>query len=129
MNAQAPTARLEDTDPDAAAGAAALELAPEADASLCLQRTWALLLAAALLYVPANLLPLMSTTNAFRTEAHTLMGGITLLWSQDAIGLAMLVFVASIVSTTTLANASSPGSGCAPASDPKRTVATSTTTT
>ena len=62
-----------------------------------LQRTWAFLAAAALAYVPANLLPLMSTTSGFRRSTHTLLGGITELWMSDAWGLAIIVFIASIV--------------------------------
>lgn len=61
------------------------------------QRTWALLLASAVLLVPANLLPMMSTTKALRTTPHTLIGGIVQLWTDGAWGLALLVFVASIV--------------------------------
>ena len=62
-----------------------------------LQRTWAYLGAAAVLYVPANLLPIMSTTTALKPTAHTIAGGIAELWMDDAWGLATLVFVASIV--------------------------------
>ena len=62
-----------------------------------LQRTWAFLAASALAYVPANLLPLMSTTSGFRRSTHTLLGGITELWMSDAWGLAIIVFIASIV--------------------------------
>ncbi len=62
-----------------------------------LQRTWALLLASAVLLLPANLLPMMSTVQALRTTPHTLIGGIVELWADDAWGLAVLVFVASIV--------------------------------
>ena len=62
-----------------------------------LQRTWAFLAASALAYVPANLLPLMSTTSGFRRSTHTLLGGITELWMSDAWGLAIVVFIASIV--------------------------------
>ncbi len=61
-----------------------------------LQRTWAYLIASALAYVPANLLPLMSTTGGFRRSTHTLLGGITELWISDAWGLAIIVFIASI---------------------------------
>lgn len=62
-----------------------------------LQRTWALLIASALLLLPANLLPMMSTTSALRTDAHTLLGGIAELWAADLWGLATIVFVASIM--------------------------------
>ena len=64
---------------------------------MSLQRTWACLVASAVLYVPANALPIMSTTTAFRETSYTLMGGIAELWLDHAYGLAVLVFVASIV--------------------------------
>jgi paraquat-inducible protein A len=61
-----------------------------------LQRTWAYLLAAAVLYVPANLLPVMHTTSAFKASEHTLIGGIVELWHDGAFALAVVVFLASI---------------------------------
>ena len=61
-----------------------------------LQRTWALLAASVLLYVPANLLPIMTTTNVFRSNTYTIAGGIGELWADKAYGLAAIVFVASI---------------------------------
>jgi paraquat-inducible protein A len=63
---------------------------------MSVQRTWAYLIAAAVLYVPANVLPIMSTTTAFRDTPHTLIGGIAELWADDAWGLAVIVFIASI---------------------------------
>lgn len=69
----------------------------EHDRRLGLQRTWALLAASAVLLLPANLLPMMSTTSALRSSEHTLLGGIAELWVAGAWGLAVLVFVASIV--------------------------------
>ncbi len=62
-----------------------------------LQRTWALLFASAVLLLPANLMPMMSTVKALRDTPHTLIGGIVELWTDGAWGLAILVFVASIV--------------------------------
>ena len=61
-----------------------------------LQRTWAYLIAALLAYLPANFLPLMSTSSGFRRSTHTLLGGIAELWMSDAWGLALIVFIASI---------------------------------
>jgi paraquat-inducible protein A len=61
-----------------------------------LQRTWSCVIAAAILYIPANALPVMSTTSAFDTSTHTLLGGIHDLWVDGAWGLAVIVFVASI---------------------------------
>lgn len=62
-----------------------------------LQRTWALLVASAVLLLPANLLPMMSTVQALRVTPHTLLGGIAELWTDGSWALAILVFVASIV--------------------------------
>ncbi|HEY2927014.1 paraquat-inducible protein A [Piscinibacter sp.] len=61
-----------------------------------LQRTWAFLAAAALLYLPSNLLPIMSTANLFGRERFTITGGIGELWDTGDWGLAVIVFVASI---------------------------------
>jgi paraquat-inducible protein A len=61
-----------------------------------LQRTWACVIAAAVLYVPANTLPVMVTTSALQREEHTLLGGIHELWLDGSWGLAAIVFIASI---------------------------------
>lgn len=61
-----------------------------------LQRTWAYLIAATALYVPANAMPIMATTNFFRRSEHTILGGIAELWNDSAYALALIVFVASI---------------------------------
>jgi paraquat-inducible protein A len=60
-----------------------------------LQRTTAFLLAAVVLYIPANLLPVMTTVSVFGPYAHTLLGGIAELWLSDP-ALAVVVFIASI---------------------------------
>ena len=62
-----------------------------------LQRTSAWLLAAAVLYVPANVLPVMSTSSVLGRYPHTLLGGIVELWKAGSLGLAAIVFVASIL--------------------------------
>jgi paraquat-inducible protein A len=61
-----------------------------------ISRTWALVIAAAILYVPANLLPVMSSGSSFGTEADTIMSGIVVLWETGSWPLALLVFFASI---------------------------------
>jgi paraquat-inducible protein A len=61
-----------------------------------LQRTWACLAAALLLYAPANLLPILITSNVFGRDSHTILGGIVDLWNADSWGLALIVFIASI---------------------------------
>ena len=60
------------------------------------QRTWACVVAAAVLYIPANALPVMETTSALQHEEHTLLGGIHELWLSGSWGLAVIVFIASI---------------------------------
>jgi paraquat-inducible protein A len=61
-----------------------------------LQRTWACIVAAAVLYIPANAMPVMVTTSALQHEEHTLLGGIHELWLDGSFGLAIIVFIASI---------------------------------
>ena len=61
-----------------------------------LQRTWACVIGAAVLYVPANALPIMTTTQALQREQHTLLGGIHELWVDGSWFLSMIVFIASI---------------------------------
>ena len=61
-----------------------------------LQRTWACIVAAAVLYIPANTLPVMETTSALQRDEHTLLGGIHELWLDGSWGLAIIVFIASI---------------------------------
>ena len=60
------------------------------------QRTFAFLATASLLYIPANLLPVMSTNSLLRNDSHTLVGGILELWSSGSWELALIVFIASI---------------------------------
>jgi paraquat-inducible protein A len=58
--------------------------------------TWALLVAAIIMYVPANLLPVMATTWLGNTQADTIMGGVIYLLHHDW-PLAVIVFVASVL--------------------------------
>ncbi len=60
-------------------------------------RTGALLMSAALLYVPANLLPVMHMQTLLSEEDDTIMSGVLSLLQQGSWPLALLVFVASIV--------------------------------
>ena len=59
-------------------------------------RTWALLIAAAILYIPANVLPVMHTATLFDAEDNTILSGVVELWTGGAWDLAVIVFVASI---------------------------------
>lgn len=62
-----------------------------------LNRTIAYLIAASICYIPANLLPVMTTiTNAGR-ESDTIMQGVVLLWSPTGWPLSLIVLFASIM--------------------------------
>lgn len=61
-----------------------------------LARTWALTLTAYILYVPANLLPVMTVVMSGRGEPDTIMSGIKELLLAGMWPLALLVFFASI---------------------------------
>ena len=63
--------------------------------SLALTAT--LLLCAAVLYVPANLLPVMYTRTIFDNEEDTIMSGVLVLLHSGSWPIAVLVFIASIV--------------------------------
>lgn len=60
-----------------------------------LMRCWALLIAAAAMYLPANLLPVMITDTLLGTQQDTIMSGIVYLWTSGSWHLAIIVFIAS----------------------------------
>jgi paraquat-inducible protein A len=62
-----------------------------------ISRTWALLIAAAVLYIPANLLPVMHTASLVGDEDDTIMSGIVYFWTSGSWPLAVIVFIASIL--------------------------------
>ena len=65
-----------------------------------LTRTWALLITAAILYIPANVLPIM-TVNFFGNGApSTIMGGVLELIHAEMVPIALVVFIASILVPT-----------------------------
>lgn len=62
-----------------------------------LTRSLAYLVAAAILYIPANLLPVMHTNTIFGAQDDTIMSGVLVLLRTGSWPLALLVFFASIV--------------------------------
>jgi paraquat-inducible protein A len=62
-----------------------------------IQRAWAFLIAAAICYVPANVLPVLTTTTAAGATSDTIMQGVVLLWSPTGWPLSVIVLVASIM--------------------------------
>lgn len=61
-----------------------------------LARTWALLLAAGILYIPANVLPVMNVASVLGDSSHTILGGVIELWQMGSWDIASIVFVASV---------------------------------
>ncbi|MEO5327941.1 MAG: paraquat-inducible protein A [Magnetococcus sp. THC-1_WYH] len=62
-----------------------------------LQKTWALTMAAALLYVPANIFPIMTVVQMGQGEPKTILAGVASLIETGMWPLAMIVFIASVV--------------------------------
>jgi paraquat-inducible protein A len=62
-----------------------------------IEATWALLLAAVILIIPANVYPVMTVIRFGQGEPNTIISGVLHLIESGMWGLAMIVFVASIV--------------------------------
>ncbi len=60
-------------------------------------RTAALLIAAAICYVPANILPVLVTTTLVGSEADTILGGVARLYDSGSWILALIVLIASVM--------------------------------
>jgi paraquat-inducible protein A len=86
-----------------------LKVAPEAEhrcprcgssihlrVSNSIQRTCALLATAVLLYIPANMLPIMTTTQLGRATHSTILGGVVLLAHHGDYPIAAVIFIASV---------------------------------
>ncbi|CAE6939851.1 MULTISPECIES: paraquat-inducible protein A [Pseudomonas] len=65
-----------------------------------LLRTWALLITATILYIPANVLPIMTVSSLGSGEADTIMSGVLKLIQYDMLPIAAVVFIASILVPT-----------------------------
>lgn len=59
-------------------------------------RCWSLLVAAYILYIPANLLTIMETGSLFDYRRDTIMSGIIHLWKTGSWMIAVIVFIASV---------------------------------
>ncbi len=62
-----------------------------------LQTTLALLITASILYIPANLYPIMYTDQLGSTEASTILGGVVLLIKLGSVPIAAVIFIASVM--------------------------------
>ncbi|MGE5669275.1 MAG: paraquat-inducible protein A [Betaproteobacteria bacterium] len=59
--------------------------------------TWALVIAAAICYIPANALPVLNTTTLGMSEGDTILGGVAFLYGSGSWPLALIVLVASVM--------------------------------
>lgn len=60
-------------------------------------RTWALVIAALIFYVPANVLPVTYTTSLGSTQSDTILSGVLYFMASGSWHIALIIFVASIV--------------------------------
>ncbi len=61
------------------------------------QRAISLVITAAILYIPANILPIMTTTQFGASEPSTILGGVALLIHHESYPIAAVIFIASIM--------------------------------
>jgi paraquat-inducible protein A len=64
--------------------------------SRSIQTTWALLFTSILLYIPANILPIMHTSVLGSDDPSTILGGVILLWQMGSYPIAIIIFIASV---------------------------------
>jgi paraquat-inducible protein A len=64
---------------------------------LSVSRTWAYVLGASILYIPANTLPLLESQALLDSQSKTILGGVALFWDSGSWFLAGLIFFASFV--------------------------------
>jgi paraquat-inducible protein A len=62
-----------------------------------LERTWAYVIGAAICYIPANILPVLTTTTAAGADSDNILQGVVLLWSPTGWPLSIIVLIASIM--------------------------------
>ncbi len=62
-----------------------------------IQKTMAFLITSCVLYIPANFLPIMETVQLGRTLQSTIIQGVVQLWQFGSYGVALVIFVASVV--------------------------------
>ena len=69
----------------------------EKQARRSIQRTWALLLTACILYIPANILPIMYTEFFGQETPNTIIGGVISLWESGSYPVALIILLASVI--------------------------------
>lgn len=61
-----------------------------------IQRTWALIIAAAICYIPANIYPVMVSYTFGKPEYDTIIDGVIILYKTGSWHLALIVLIASV---------------------------------
>jgi paraquat-inducible protein A len=59
-------------------------------------RSWAFLLAALIMYVPANVMPVMYTNLLGSGSDSTIIAGVVSFWQSGSYGIALVIFIASV---------------------------------
>ena len=62
-----------------------------------IETTWALVLSAAICYIPANALPVFTTTTLGEEEPDTILSGVAFLYTSGSWPLALIVLIASVM--------------------------------
>ncbi len=62
-----------------------------------LQRVWALWLVGLMCYVPANMYPMLQTRTLLSVQEDTIVGGAVELMHHGAVGIALIILIASVV--------------------------------
>ena len=62
-----------------------------------LERTWAFLIAAVILYIPANLLPVLRLDGITGNQQNTIIGGVIQFWGDGDYPVALIIFIASVM--------------------------------
>ncbi len=60
-------------------------------------KAWAFLITALILYVPANIYPILLNQKFYEHGANTIVGGVLLLWEEGSYPIAIIIFIASIM--------------------------------
>ncbi len=64
---------------------------------LSTSKAWAFLVTALILYVPANLYPILISEQFHTQEGNTIIGGIIVLWEEGSYPIALIILIASVL--------------------------------
>jgi paraquat-inducible protein A len=62
-----------------------------------IQSTWAFVIAAAICYIPANVLPVLTTATLSSSDSDTIISGVVFLYTSGSWPLALIVLIASVM--------------------------------